>query len=233
MSGCPIRPVRHIYRRNGGGPITNYSTIQGICKICPPVIPPPPPPPPGNIEFKLYSDVPYSVTFSLGNGSGTYDLGDGILIPWSASLPISITGIVPVGATVRIYSDDIQQFIITDQPVSYLNVSNCPSLKELTCNQSNLTGAFDISGNPNLTRLEFLNTPISSLTGVTSCPQLLGIFLQGAAFTQTTADQLVNDLITNENYLGTLDITAQSTGSITITGFSYIILTNTYKWTIS
>jgi hypothetical protein len=239
MSGCPIRPVRHIYRRIGSGPITNYSTIGGICKICPPVIPPPPPPPPGNIEFRVFSAVPYSVTFLLFGGTGTYDLGNGVLIPFSSStIPVNISGVVPVGGTVKIYSDNLEVFSINNQPVSSLDVSNCPTLKELVCSQTTLgqsyiTGAFDISANPNLTTIEFLNTPISSLTGVTSCPQLKNIGLSGAAFTQTTADQLVNDLLINEKYNGDLAITSQSTGTIDITDFNYFILENTYNWTIS
>lgn len=236
MSGCPIRPVRHIYKNRGL--VTNYSTIGGICKICPPSIPPPPPRPPANIEFRVYSDEPYLVSFSLGNGSGTYDLGDGILIPWSASLAVPITGIIPAGATVQIYSNDILEIVITDQPVSYLSVSNCPTLTELTCSQSNpgqsyLTGAFNISGNPNLSTLNFSNTLISSLTGVTSCISILNISLPGAAFTQTTADELANDLITNGNINGgTLNITAQSTETIDIAGFLYTTLINAYNWTI-
>jgi len=237
MSGCPIRPVRQIYKNRGL--VTNYSTIGGMCKICPPVIPPPPPPPPGNIEFRVFSAVPYSVTFLLFVGTGTYDLGNGVLIPFSSStIPVNISGVVPVGGTVKIYSDNLEVFSTNNQPVSYLDISNCPTLKELQCSQSNpgqsyLTGAFDISGNPNLTSIEFLNTPISSLTGVTSCLQLGNIQLPGAAFTQTTADQLVDDLLINEKYNGDLTISFQSTGTIDITGLNYLILTNTYNWTIS
>ena len=237
MSGCPIRPVRQIYKNRGL--VTNYSTIGGICKICPPVPPPPPPPPSSNIEFRVFSTIPYSVTFLLFGGTGTCDLGDGVLIPFSAStIPVNISGVVPVGGTVKIYSDNLEVFSINNHPVSYLDISNCPTLKELICSQSNsgqsyLTGAFDISGNPNLTTIEFLNTLISSLTGVTSCPQLGNIQLPGAAFTQETADQLVNDLIANEKYYGDLTISFQSTGSIDITGFLYVILSNTYNWTIS
>lgn len=235
MSGCPVRQVRHIYKNRGL--VTNYSTIGGICKICPPVPPPPPPRPPANILFALQSEVPYSVTFYLGGGSGTYDLGDGILIPWSASLPVPITGIVSVGATVRIYSIDIQQFITTDQPVSLLDVSNCPTLVELECNQSNpgqsyLTGAFDLSANPNLTFVNFMNTLISSLTGVTACPLLISINLDGADFTQTHADELANALLTNGLSYGYLNIVNQSTGTIDITGFLYIILIDSFAWNI-
>jgi len=232
MSGCPVRQVRHIYKNRGL--VTNYSTIGGICKICPP---PPPPRPRPNIRFALQSDVPYSVSFFLGLGSGTYDLGDGILLPFSASLPVPITGIVPVGATVQIYSNDIQAFIATDQPVSYLDVSNCPTLTELQCDQSNpgqsyLTGTFDISANPNLIKIQFLNTLISSLTGAASCHQLVNIILTGAAFTQTTSDELVNDIITSGVTFGSLEIISQSGGTIDISGFLYTTLINTYNWTI-
>jgi hypothetical protein len=187
----------------------------------------------------VFSAIPDSVTFYLGGGSGTYDLGNGVLIPFSTpSTVIPITGIVPVGATVKIYSNDIQQFSTNNEPVSSLDVSNCPTLTSLQCNQSSpgqsyLTGAFDISGNPNLTQVNFENTLISSLSGVTSCPNLVFIVLTGAAFTQETADQLVNDLLTNQNSSGGgLTISSQSTGTIDITGFIYIILTNTYNWTI-
>lgn len=237
MSGCPIRPVRHIYRRIGGGPITNYSTIGGICKICPPVPPPPPPPPIPNIRFRVYSNVPYSVLFYLGGGSGTYDLGNGILIPWSGSLAVPISGIVPVGGTVLIYSNDIQIFNIIDQPVSYLDLSNCPTLKELICSQtfsgqSYLTGAVDLSGNPNLIVVDFSNTLISSLSGVTSCPQLVSIFLDGADFTQETADQLATDINTNESTFGELFIRNQVGGTININNTIYNILRGK-NWTIS
>ena len=239
MSGCPIRPVRQIYKNRGL--VTNYSTIGGICKICPPVPPPPPPPPPppsSNIEFRVFSTIPYSVTFLLFGGTGTYDLGDGVLIPFSAlMMPVNISGVVPVGGTVKIYTDNLEVFSTNNQRVSYLDVSNCPTLTELQCNQTSpgqsyLTGAFDISANPSLTSIEFVNTLISSLTGVTSCPQLGNIQLSGAAFTQTTADQLVTDLLTNEKIGGNLTITSQSSETIDISGILYIILTNTYNWTI-
>jgi len=32
-AGCPVRQVRHIYRRNGGGPLLNYSPLVGVCRI--------------------------------------------------------------------------------------------------------------------------------------------------------------------------------------------------------
>jgi hypothetical protein len=183
MSGCPVRQVRHIYRRNGGGPITNYSTIGGICKICPPPPPPPPPRPPVNIEFRVFSAIPYSVTFELKGGTGSYDLGDGVLLPFSALvLPVTITGIVPVGGTVLIYGNAIETFKTTDQPVSYLDLSNCPTLKELECSQtisgqSYLTGTVNLSGKLNLISVDFTNTLISSLTGVEKCALLVNIFL--------------------------------------------------------
>ena len=237
MSGCPIRPVRHIYKNRGL--VTNYSTIGGICKICPPGIPPPPPRPPANIRVTLRSGVPYSFTFQIYGGTGTYDLGDGILLPFSApTLPLTITGIVPVGGIVLIYGDNIEWFKTNDQPVSSLDVSNCPRLTILNCNQTNpgqsfLTGKFDISVNPNLIAVEFLNTLISSLTGAASCPQMGNIILSGAAFTQTTSDELVNDIITSGATFGYLDISNQSGGTIDITGFLYTTLINTYGWSIN
>jgi len=58
------------------------------------------------------------------------------------------------------------------------------------------------------------------------------IILTGAAFTQSTSDELVNDIITSGATLGYLDITAQSGATIDITGFLYTTLINTYNWTI-
>jgi hypothetical protein len=170
-------------------------------------------------------------------GSGTYDVGDGILIPFSAEMPMNITMTVPVGATVLFYSTDISIFQMVDRPVSVLDISNCPTLIILTCNQSNpgqsyLTGTFDISANPALIEVQFLNTLISNLTGVTSCPGLANLVVTGAAFTQTTADGLVNDLLTNGTPNGNLAIVNQSGGTIDITGFLYTALINTYNWTI-
>jgi hypothetical protein len=234
MSGCPVRQVRHIYRRNGGGPITNYSTIGGICKICPP---PPPPPPVPNIQFSVHSDVQYFVTFKLYGGSGTYDLGNGILHTFSAPLGlITITGLVPVGATVLIYGSNIQTFETVDQPVSYLNVSNCPTLRILRCNQTSffqsyLTGPFDISTNPNLIEVQFLRTLISGLPNAILCPGLKYIDVFGDAFDQTAADQLVNDLVTIGGTNGYLRIRNQAEDNIDITGFIYTALTN-LNWTI-
>lgn len=234
MSGCPIRPVRHIYKNRGL--VTNYSTTGGVCKICPPGVPPPPPRPPVNIQLALQSEVPYSFSVFV-YGSGTYDAGDGILVPFSAGMPMNLTMTVPVGATVLFYSTNISVFQMVDHPVSYLDISNCPTLVILNCNQSNpgqsfLTGPFDISANPNLTEVQFLNTLITDLTGVTSCPVLSNIILAGAAFTQTTSDELANALITNGASNGNLDIINQSGGTIDITGFLYTTLINTYNWTI-
>lgn len=237
MSGCPIRPVRHIYKNRGL--VTNYSTIGGVCKICPPGIPPPPPRPPVNIRFRVFSNVPYSVTFELKGGTGSYDLGDGVLLPFSALvLPVTITGIVPVGGTVLIYGNAIENFTTADQPVSYLDVSNCPTLKELLCyhtssGQSYLTGAVDLSGNPNLIVVDFTYTLISSLTGVATCPLLVNIQIAGADFSQTTVDELVNDIITNGATSGDLFINSQLGGPININGFLYTLLINTYSWLIT
>jgi hypothetical protein len=236
MSGCPVRQVRHIYKNRGL--ITNYSIIGGICKICPPPPPTPPPRPPANIEFRVFSATPYSVTFELGLGSGTYDLGDGVLIPFSALvLPVTITGVVPVGGTVRIYSNDLEGFKTTDQPVSYLDVSNCPTLTSLLCNQTNpgqsyLSGVFDISANPNLLGVQFTNTLISNLTGSAFCPQMGLIDLTGANFSQLTADELVNDIFNSTATFGALLLTNQVGGTIDITGFLYTNLINTYGWDI-
>uniref|UniRef100_A0A6C0CFG7 Uncharacterized protein n=1 Tax=viral metagenome TaxID=1070528 RepID=A0A6C0CFG7_9ZZZZ len=233
MSGCPIRPVRHIYKNRGL--VTNYSTTGGICKICPPSAPPRPS---ANISFALHSDVPYSVTFIVGGGNGTYDLGDGVLHPFFGSDGYAtIHGIVPVGATVLIYGSIINLFGTSDQPVSFLDVTNCSTLQILNCNQfspgqSYLTGSFDLSSNPLLTQVQFLNTLISELTGVTSCPGLINVIVSGDAFTQTTSDELVNFLITNGASNGYLSIVNQSDGTIDITGFLYNTLIDTFNWNI-
>jgi len=149
----------------------------------------------------------------------------------------TVTGIVPVGGTVLIYGNSIEWFKTTDQPVSYLDVSKCPTLTVLNCNQNSpgqsyLTGAFDISANQNLVEVQFLNTLISSLSGITSCPGLLTINVSGDAFTQTVSDELVNDLFTNGASGGNLNITSQSTGTIDITGLLYTTLINAYNWNI-
>jgi hypothetical protein len=234
MSGWPSPQVRHIYKNRGL--VTNYSTIGGICKICPPVIPPPPPPPPANIRVALQLVVPILFLVTV-YGNGSYDSGNGILVPFIAQMPMTISMTVQPGNTVLFYSTNISIFNMVDQPVSLLDVSNCPTLAILRCNQTNpgqsyLTGAFDISANQNLVEVQFLNTLISSLTGVTSCPTLGTIVFTGAAFTQTTADELVNDLLTNGTPNGNLAIVNQSGGTIDINGFLYTTLINTYNWTI-
>jgi hypothetical protein len=150
---------------------------------------------------------------------------------------MNITMTVQPGATVLFYSTDISVFQMVDQPVSLLDVSNCPTLAVLVCNQSNpgqsyLTGSFNISTNPNLFEIQFLNTLITELTGVTSATGLRTVVLSGAAFTQTTADILTNDLLTNGTLNGNLTIVSQSGGTIDITGFLYTTLINTYNWTI-
>ena len=234
MSGCPVRQVRHIYKNRGL--VTNYSTTAGICRICPPGSTPPPRPRP-NIILRLGSTAPHSFSVFV-YGSGSYDSGNGTLVPFSAGMPMNITMTVEIGDTVLFYSSDISVFQMVDQPVSLLDITNCPTLAVLGCNQSipgrsYLTGPFDISTNPNLFEIQFVNTLITELTGVTSCPGLRTIGLAGAAFTQATSDELVNDLLTNGTSNGYLSIVSQTDGTIDITGFLYTALINTYNWTIA
>jgi hypothetical protein len=237
MSGCPIRPVRHIYKNRGL--VTNYTTTGGVCKICPPPPPPPPPRPPVNIRFRVQWDLAFTVSFSIYGGSGFYDLGDGILLPFSAiSNPITITGVVPLGGTVLIYDSNILIFQTVDQPISFLDVSNSATLTVLTCNQSipfhsSLAGSFDITANVNLNHIDFTNTAITDLVGVTSCPSLIIIELTGASFTQTTADLLVNDLITNGQTFGTLSIINQVSETIDTNDPYFQYLINNLNWSIT
>jgi hypothetical protein len=164
-------------------------------------------------------------------GNGTYDSGNGILVPFSVVSPTTITMTVQPGNIVLFYSTDITIFQMVGQPVSLLDISNCPTLTAVICNQGYLTGAFDISTNPNINEIQFLDTLITELTGVIST-SLQVILLGGAAFTQETADQLANYLLTNGLLNGFLDVSNQTTGAIDITGFVYTGLINDYGWSI-
>ena len=228
MSGCPVRQVRHIYKNRGL--ITNYSTIGGICKICPP---PPPPRPPPNIRVALQSDVPYSFSLNV-TGSGTYDSGNGQLVPFSSGLDPSILIIMTVqpGNIVLFYSTDISFFETTEQPVSLLDLSNSPTLTRLSCTYASLTGPFDISHNPLLTYVQFDGTLITQLTGVTSATGLENVLFDYSAFTQTTADELVNDLLTNGTPNGALILSNQVGGPIDNSGFLFTALIGTLGWVV-
>ena len=231
MSGCPVRQVRHIYKNRGL--VTNYSTIGGICRICPPLPPPPPPPPPRppvNIRVAFQSAVPFLFSVTL-LGNGNYDSGNGILVPFSLDSPTVITMTVQPGNTVLFYSTDIVIFQTVGQPVSLLDISNCPTLTTVICNQGYLVGAFDISTNQNINEIQFLDTLITEITGVIST-SLRTILLGGAAFTQATADELANYILTNGLLNGFLDLSNQSTGAIDITGFLYTTLIDDYGWSI-
>jgi hypothetical protein len=176
-------------------------------------------------------------------GSGIYDVGNSVRNKFSALLtPTELTCNVLPGKSLKIYSDNITYFTVSNQPLTSIYLHNAKTLEVLELVDCvGLDGdqwSFNASILPNLTRLRiYTYFNFVSLTGVQSCRNLKDIFV-GQGFSQAAADSVVSQIIQAKIYNGLLTIRYQDYGPIpggmvNITGAIYNTLRNTYGWTVN
>jgi hypothetical protein len=223
MSGWPSPQVRHVYRNRTGGMISTYSTTNGVCYRCVSsvtnAIPPGPTGATGpietpNIVFAFSPHVtPFSFTWNIA-GNGTVDYGDGIRIPVVPH--VDYTGTVNPGALVSVYSNDVAELTIDNQPVTSIDITNAPQMGAIFCTNCRLTGGLNITKNSMLTYIDVTNNYLNGIYGAANCP-LFHLEITNNFVTQVNADALASDLLKPVNSYGQplqLDILIQKNGVI-------------------
>jgi len=198
------------------------------------------PKPLGNPNIEVFFNSPSQPTqlFFIVKGSGVYDVGDGIRNNFSVlSSPTELSCNVLPGKSFKLYSNNITQFTLDNQPLTSIQLQNAKTLEVIElfdCSYYDPV-SFDVSIFPNLR--QFTMTPyfnFSSLTGIGSCRNLRAITV-GQAFEQADVDSVVNQIIQARIYDGVLNVHYQSYangGNPNLSGAIYNTLRNTYRWTI-
>lgn len=198
------------------------------------------PKPLGNPNIEVFFNSPSQLTLFvfIVKGSGVYDVGNGIRNNFSAlSFPTEVFCNVLPGKSFKLYSNNITQFTLDNQPMTSIELQNAKTLEviELVDCGNYDPVSFDVSIFPNLTRLSvttYFN--FSSLIGIGYCRNLRTITV-GQGFPQANVDSVVNQIIQAGIYNGTLNISYQtyaSGGNPNLSGSIYNTLRNTYGWTI-
>ena len=234
MSGCPVRQVRHVYRRNGGGPLLSYSPLGGVCRIgCGPQPPPPPPLPPHTILINVGSNGITTLRIYISDGEGTYVVDNGVPVGFIDELgALNIDINVSPSSNVYINSTFFNIFELINYPIESFSISSAMSLYNLKIDNTNISGVFDVSKITDLRQLELTNNFITGVTGLNLCPFAEDITITNTNITQTAADSIANQINDAGYSNGTLDISSQKTGTINITGAIYNTLRGK-NWTIS
>ena len=234
MSGCPVRQVRHVYKNRTGGPITSYSTIGKVCKLCIssfPTPPPPPPPPPHNILVGIGTTNTAVIQLYV-EGSGTYIVDSRDPVPFNEPAGFFVPVTVYNNSKIYILSANISTFVMMGYPIlSTLSISNAPTLHFVTISNSQLSGVFDVSSNINLEQIELSDNLLTGVTGLNVCPNLSSINITNTNITQSAADSIANQINVAGATDGYLNISSQKTGTINTTGAIYNTLRGK-NWTI-
>lgn len=149
------------------------------------------------ITFKntSVSEVSLWLGASEANAQVQIDWGDGVLHDYSIA---QFTNVLLKGTnisniaydTVKIYGDKIVQFTCADNPITYLDITNCQALEYLDCG-SNSFIAMDLSQNSALTYLDISSTRIKNFD-ISQNTALQSLYCSRSGFTSLDVSQNVN-----------------------------------------